>query len=153
MSETQDSQQEQASLLEKSNYVPVDQCTLEWRALRVGVIMASKAAALLGFCGVKEFDNAWFAIKNDIDEIVMNPRRAKLPNFVRGKQEENNVITRFCTDSKSVVIQCGYFKHSLDNRFGASPDGVSTGQDVFLVEMKTRSLPNKKQLEKLTQGE
>ena len=44
-------------------------------------------------------------------------------------------------------------KHSLDNRFGASPDAVSTGQDVFLVEIKTRSLPNKKQLEKLTQGE
>ena len=102
---------------------------------------------------MKEFDNAWFAIKNNIDETVMNPRRAKLPNFVRGKQEENNAITRFCTDSKSVVLQCGYFKHPLDNRFGASPDGVSSGQDVFLVEIKTRSLPNKKQLEKFTQGE
>ena len=79
MSETQD------SLLEKSNYVPVHQCTLKWRALRVGVIAASKAPALLGFCGVKEFDKAWFAIKNNFDETVMNPRRAKLPNFVRGK--------------------------------------------------------------------
>ena len=153
VSETQDSQPEPVSLLHKSNYVPVDQCTLEWRALRVGIITASKAPALLGFCGVKEFDNAWFAIKNNIDETVMNPRRAKLPNFVRGKQEENNAITRFCTDSKSAVVQCGYFKHPQDNRFGASPDGVSSGQDVFLVEIKTRSLPNKKQLEKLTQGE
>ena len=41
----------------------------------------------------------------------------------------------------------------LDDRFGASPDGVSCFEDVFLVEMKTRSLPNQKQLEKLTQGE
>ena len=152
-SESQDCHQEMTSLLQRSNYVPVDQCTLEWRALRVGVITASKAPALLGFCGVKEFDNAWFAIKNNIDETVMNPKRAKLPNFIRGKKEEKNAITRFCTDSKSVVIQCGYFKHPSDKRFGASPDGISCGQPVFLVEIKTHSLPNKKQLEKLIQGE
>ena len=92
-SESQDCHQEMTSLLLRSNYVPVDQCTLEWRALRVGVITASKAPALLGFCGVKEFDNAWFAIKNNIDETVMNPKRAKLPNFIRGKMEEKKMLS------------------------------------------------------------
>ncbi|KAJ7348772.1 hypothetical protein OS493_039131 [Desmophyllum pertusum] len=116
----------------------------DWRALRVGVTTASKAPALLGFCGIKEFDNAWFAIKNKIDESVLNPKRAKLPNFIRGKHEETNAIQQFCSDSKSVVIQCGYFKHPSDERFGASPGGISIGQDSFLVEIKTRSLPNKK---------
>ena len=150
VSEIQDSQKEPT---QKSNYVPVDQSTSEWRALSVGVITARKAPALLGLCGIKKFDNAWFAIKNNIDETMMNPGRAKLPNFVREKQEEKNAITRFCIDSKSVVTQCGYFKHPLDNRSGASPDGVSCCQDVFLVEIKTHSLPNKKQPQKLTQGE
>jgi len=46
VSEIQDSQQEPTTLLQKSNYVPVDQCTLEWRAYRVGVITASKEPAL-----------------------------------------------------------------------------------------------------------
>ena len=95
VSEIQDSQKEPTSLLQKSNYVPVDQCTLGWRALRVGVITASKAPALLGLCGVQEFDNAWFAIKNNIDKTVMNPRRAKLPNFVGGKQEEKMLLPGF----------------------------------------------------------
>ena len=49
-SEIQDSQKEPTSLLQKRNYVPVDQCTLEWRALRVGVIIGSKASVLLGLC-------------------------------------------------------------------------------------------------------
>lgn len=151
--ESQGCQKQPTALLEKNNYVPVDQCSEDWRALRVGVTTASKAPALLGFCGIKEFDNAWFAIKNKIDESVLNPKRAKLPNFIRGKHEETNAIQQFCSDSKSVVIQCGYFKHPSDERFGASPDGISIGQDSFLVEIKTRSLPNKKQLEKLNQEE
>ena len=70
---------------------------------------------------MKEFDNAWFAIRNNIDETVMNPRRAKLPNFVGGKQEENNAITRFCTDSKSVVTQCGYFKAFFRQQIWCKP--------------------------------
>ena len=43
----------------------------------------------------------------------------------------------------------------VNKRFGASPDGISCGQPVFLVEIKTRSLPvpNKTQLERLTQRE
>lgn len=31
----------------------------------------------------------------------------------------------FCTDSKTVVTQSGYFQHPLDNRFGANLDRVS----------------------------
>ena len=88
VSEIQHSQKEPTSLLQRSNYVPVDQCTSEWGALRIGFITASKAPALLGLCGIKEFGNAWFTIKNNINNTVMNPRRAKLPNFVRGKQKE-----------------------------------------------------------------
>ena len=89
----------------------------------------------------------------DTDETVMNPKRAKLPNFIRGKQEEKNAITRFCTDSKSAVIQFVYFEYPVDKRFGASPDGISCGQPVFLIEIKTCSLSTKKQLERLTQRE
>ena len=44
---------QEPSLLQRSNYVPVDQCTEDWRALRVGKITASKVPALLGFCGIK----------------------------------------------------------------------------------------------------
>ena len=122
-------------------------------ALRVGTITASKVPSLLGFNGVKEFDNGWFAIKNRIDEHVLNPRRSKLPNFIRGKQQEQNAIQQFQNDSKMSVSQCGYFKHPSDRRFGASPDGVSTGWQQFLVEIKTRSLPNNTQLEKLNEEE
>ena len=38
---------QQPSLLQRSNYVPVHQCTNDWRALRVGIITASKVPALL----------------------------------------------------------------------------------------------------------
>jgi len=82
--------------LQKPNYVPVDQCTDDWRALRVGVITASKVPGLLGFCRMKEFDRSWFAITNKPDENVLNPKRSKLPNFIRGKQEESNALAQFC---------------------------------------------------------
>ena len=47
------------------------------------------------------------------------------------------------------MSECGYFKHARDERFRASPDG----ELGFLVEIKTRSLPNKSQLAKLKQEE
>ncbi|KAL9970419.1 hypothetical protein ACROYT_G022794 [Oculina patagonica] len=131
---------QQPSLLKRINYVPVNQCTNDWRALRVGIITASKVPALLGFCGMKEFDTAWFSIRNNIDESVLNPKRSRLPNFIRGKQEESNALAKFCEDSGFNISECGYFKHPKDKRFGASPDGVSTGEVEFLVEIKTRSL-------------
>lgn len=40
---------QQPRLLQRSNYVPVHQCTNDWRALKVGIITASKVPALLGF--------------------------------------------------------------------------------------------------------
>ena len=144
---------QQPSLLLRSNYVPVHQCTNDWRALRVGIITASKVPALLGFCEIKEFDSAWFALRNNIDESILNPRRSKLPNFIRGKQEESNALAKFSEDSGFNISECGYFKHPRDKRFGASPDGVSSGELEFLVEIKTRSLPNKSQLAKLNQEE
>ena len=66
---------QQPSLLKRVNYVPVDQCTHDWRALRVGIITASKVPALLGFCGMKEYDSAWFVIWNNIDESILNLKR------------------------------------------------------------------------------
>lgn len=65
-------------------------------------------------------------------------------------------MQQFQNDSKVAITQCGYFKHPSDvrfTRFGASPDGVSTRVQQFLVEIKTRSLPNNVQLEKLNQEE
>ena len=115
---------QQPSLLQRSNYVPVDQCTNDWRALRVGTITASKVPALLGFCGIKEFDSAWFALRNNIDKSILNLRRSKLPNFIRGKQEESNALAKISEDSGFNISECGYFKHPRDKRFGASPDGV-----------------------------
>ena len=90
---------QQASLSKRVNYVPVDQCTNDWRALRVGIITASKVPALLGFCGMKEYDSAWFAIWNNIDESILKPKRSRLPNFIRGKQEESNALQKFHEDS------------------------------------------------------
>ncbi|KAL9953683.1 hypothetical protein ACROYT_G041136 [Oculina patagonica] len=121
-------------LLQRKNYVSVEECSEHWRGLRVGVIAASKAPALLGFCGAKEFDSAWLAIKNKIDESKLNPKRAKLPNFIR--------------------VECGYFRHPSDNRFGASPDGIVCGHQQYqLLEIKARSMPNEKQMEKMNEEE
>ena len=72
-----------------------------------------------------------------------------MPNFIRGKQEESNALAKFSEESGFNISKCGYFKHPRDKRFGASPDGVSSGELEFLVEVKTRSLPNKTQLAKL----
>ena len=144
---------QQPSLLQRSNYVPVHQCANDWRALRVGIITASKVPALLGFCGIKEFDSAWFAVRNNIDESILNPRGSKLPNFIRGKQEETNALAKFSEDSGFNISECGYFKDPRDKRFGASPDGVSSGELEFLVEIKTHSLLKKSQLTKLKQEE
>ena len=150
----QSATKQRPSLLQRSNYIPVDQCTNEWRALRVGIITASKAPALLGFCGIEEFDSAWFALRKNIDERILNPRRSNLPNFIRGKQEEScNALAKFSEDFGFNISECGYFKHPRDKRFGAIPDGVSSGELEFLVEVKTCSLPNKRQLAKLRQEE
>ena len=83
----------------------------------------------------------------------MNPKRSKLPNFIRGKEEESNALAKFSEDSGFNISECGYFKHSKDERFGANPDGGSSGELEFLVEIKTRSLPKKSQLAKLKQEE
>ena len=85
--------------------------------------------------------------------VIPDSKRSKLPNFIRGKQQEQNAMQQFQNDSKVAITQCGYFKHPSDVRFGASPDGVSTRGQQFLVEIKTRSLPNNVQLEKLNQEE
>jgi len=74
------------------------------------VITASKVPGLLGFRGMKEFDRSWFVIRNKLDENVLNPKRSKLPNFIRGKQEESNALAQFCQDSNFNIIPCGYFK-------------------------------------------
>ena len=107
---------QQPSLLKRVNYVPVDQCTNDWRTLRVGIITASKVPALLGFCGMKEHDSAWFAIWNNIDKSILNPKRSRLPNFIRGKQEESNALAKFYEDSGFNIRECGYFKHPRDKR-------------------------------------
>lgn len=111
----------------------MDQCSKDWKALRVGVITASKVPSLLGFHGIKEYDSAWFAIKNKLDESVLNPKRSRLPNFIRGKKEEGNALLQFCHDSSLNITQCGFYKHPTDQRFGASPNGVSIGTIVFLL--------------------
>ena len=60
-----------------NNYIDVAQGTSEWQATRVGVITASKLLSLLGFCGNKEFDPAWFCIHNKVDESTCKPRKLK----------------------------------------------------------------------------
>ena len=94
------------NLLLRSNYVPVHQCTNNWRALRVGIITASKIPGLLGFCGIKEFDSAWLALRNNIDESILNLTRSKLPNFITVKQEECNALAKFSEDSGFNICEC-----------------------------------------------
>ena len=81
---------------------PVHQCTNDWRALRVGIISASKVPALLRFCEIKEFDSAWFALRNNIDESILNRRRSKLPNFIRGKMLLPSLLKTLASTSVSV---------------------------------------------------
>ena len=69
-----------------NNYIDVAQGTSEWQATRVGVIAASKLPSLLGFCGNKDFDTAWFCIHNKVDESTCKPRKFK--NFQRGNSFE-----------------------------------------------------------------
>jgi len=41
--------------------------------------------------------------------------------------------TKHSNPTQVAITQCGYFKHPSDVRFGASPDGVSTRGQQFLV--------------------
>lgn len=52
-SSDQQCQNEQIPLLKRQNYIDVEQCSNDWRALRVGVITACKVPSLLGFSGIK----------------------------------------------------------------------------------------------------
>lgn len=75
------------------NYAPVKQGSEEWHFLRVGIVTASKLPRLLGFCGHKEFNQAWFCIHNKVDERKVTPQKFK--NFSRGIHFEEKAIQLF----------------------------------------------------------
>lgn len=75
------------------NYVSVEQGKGEWHTLRVGKITASKIPSLLGFCGHKQFNQAWFCIHNKLDENKDAPKKFK--NYTRGVEFEGKAIELF----------------------------------------------------------
>ena len=72
------------------NYAPVKQGSEEWHSLRVGIVTANKLPRLLGFCGHKEFSQAWFCIHNKVDERKVAPKKFK--NFSRGIEFEGRAL-------------------------------------------------------------
>ncbi|XP_020908792.1 uncharacterized protein LOC110246766 isoform X1 [Exaiptasia diaphana] len=127
------------------NYIAVTQGTNEWHSLRIGVITASKLPSLLGFCGHKQFNEAWFCIHNKVDESTLTPKRFK--NFERGVEFEPKAIEHFEEMTGVPVSKSGYFHHPFDRRYGASPDGLA---QTFLVEVKTRAQESNKPLQNVT---
>jgi len=63
--------------------VAVEQGAGEWQSL----------PSLLGFCGHKQFDQAWFCIHNKLDENKVAPKKFK--NYTRGVEFEGKAIELF----------------------------------------------------------
>ena len=75
------------------NYAAVKQGSEEWHSLRVGIVTANKLPGLLGFCGNKGLNQAWFCIHNKVDERKVAPKKFK--NFSRGIHFEERAIQLF----------------------------------------------------------
>ena len=122
-----------------------------WFSGRVGKITSSKAPAVIGLYGKKEFSETWDCIKNKLPEPTKNFR-----NFQRGIIYEEEAAACFSAETGATLSECGMFVLTSDNRFAASPDrifdgeacsmltNINTGKQIqlagqCLLEIKTRA--------------
>lgn len=69
----------------------VEQGAGEWQSL----------PSLLGFCGHKQFDQAWFCIHNKLDENTIAPKKFK--NYTRGVEFEGKAIELFEKNNRYII--------------------------------------------------
>ena len=104
-----------------------------WFRERIGKVTSSKAPALIGLQGRKEFIETWDCIVNNKEEPPKNFR-----NFQRGIKFESSAVDCFRSDSGAEVKECGMFPLESDRRFGASPDRTFQGETCReLVDVNT----------------
>ena len=109
--------------------------TENWFQERIGKVISSKAPALIGLQGRKEFIETWNCVVNKKQEPPKNFR-----NFQRGIKFESYAVECFRIDSGAEVKECGMFPLESDRRFGASPDRTFQGETCkTLMDMKTGS--------------
>ena len=146
----------------KGNVTEVAQRSSEWFSKRIGKITSSKAPAVIGLQGKREFQETWDCIENKKAEPSKNFR-----NFHRGIIYEDEASECFASESAAVVEKCGLFILESDQFYGASPDrtflgetcktlvDIQTGKQVSLsglclLEIKTRSEGNLEPLASVT---
>ena len=142
--------------------LPVAQRSSEWFSKRIGKITSSKAPAVIGLQGKREFQETWDCIRNKKAEPSKNFR-----NFHRGIIFEDEAAKCFASESAAVVEKCGLYFLGSDQIYGASPDrtflgetckmpvDIKTGRQVTLsglslLEIKTRAEGNLEPLASVT---
>ena len=106
-----------------------------WFRDPIGKVTSSKAPALIGLYGNKEFVESWNCIINKKQEPPKN-----FQNFQRGIKFESSAVHSFRRDSGAHVEECGMFPLRSDRRFGASPDGIFHAETCKgLIDVKTGS--------------
>ena len=101
----------------------------EWFAARVGKITSSKISSLVGLNGRKEFESAWFCVKEKIQEPSKH-----LANFERGKLFEPIAANAFQRSSGLLLVESSFVLHPQNpSRYGAS-------QIVFLTLFHTQCM-------------
>lgn len=99
-----------------------------WFSERVGKITSSKAPAVIGLYGKKQFSETWDCIKNKLPEPTKNFR-----NFQRGIIYEEAAAACFSAESGATLSECGMFVLTSDNRFAASPDHIFDGEACSML--------------------
>ncbi|KAJ7323139.1 hypothetical protein OS493_032142 [Desmophyllum pertusum] len=114
-------------------YVSSPQRSSEWFSKRIGKVTSSKASAVIGLQGKKEFQETWDCIKNKKAEPTKNFR-----NYDRGIRFYAEAAKCFPNESDAVVKECGMYCLESDQRYGASPDRTFLGETCRkLMEVKT----------------
>ena len=117
----------------KENVTEVAQRSSEWFSKRIGKITSSKAPAVIGLQGKREFQETWDCIENKKAEPSKNFR-----NFHRGIIFEDEAAKCFASESAAVAVKCGLFILESDQFYGASPDRTFLGKTCkTLVDIKT----------------
>lgn len=113
--------------------LPAAQRSSEWFSMRIGKVTSSKAPAVIGLQGRREFQETWDCIRNKKAEPSKHFR-----NFDRGIVFEDEAAKCFASESAAVVKKCGLFILGSDQTYGASPDRTFLGETCKkLVDIKT----------------
>jgi len=106
----------------KENVTEVAQRSSEWFSKRIGKITSSKAPAVIGLQGKKEFQETW--------DCIENKKAENFRNFHRGIIFEDEASKCFASESAAVVDKCGLLILESDQFCGASPDRTFLGENT-----------------------